>query len=134
MARLTIRIEFANGRAIGPGKIRLLELVEQEGSIRGAAIAMGMSYRRAWLLIHEMEAMMATPVVVAASGGTGGGGTKLTPRGRAVVDRYRSLEVRAARSVDRELRALSKMTNTSVRARALPARLKRSTPRRKPGT
>ena len=130
MARMTIRVEFENGRALGPGKVRLLELVEQEGSIRRAALAMEMSYRRAWLLIHELEAMMSTPVVVAASGGSGGGGTNLTQAGRDLVDRYRALEISAAHSVEDELSALSKMTNSTARARSQRPRPTRAIPRR----
>lgn len=131
MVRLTIRIEFGNGQALGPGKIRLLELIQQVGSIRGAAVAMGMSYRRAWLLVHELEAMLSAPAVEAASGGAGGGGTKLTQRGRDVVDGYRALEVRAALSVDAELQALSKMTSAKMRARGVRHDSKRGASRRK---
>jgi len=54
MARLTIRIDFGNGMALGPGKVRLLELVGETGSIRKAAAGMKMSYRRAWLLLQSL--------------------------------------------------------------------------------
>jgi molybdate transport system regulatory protein len=127
MAQLTIRIEFENGLALGPGKVRLLEHVVQQGSIRGAAVAMGMSYRRAWLLIHEVEAMMGASVITAETGGTRGGGTTLTDVGRTVVEKYRSLEAHAAQSLRSELRALARMTRPAGR----PARSRRKTKRAK---
>jgi molybdate transport system regulatory protein len=107
MARLTIRIDLDDETALGPGKARLLELIDAEGSIRGAASAMGMSYRRAWLLVKDIEAAIGAPVIAAETGGLKGGGTTLTELGRSVVVRYRNIEARAARSVDAELRALS---------------------------
>ena len=115
MPRLTIRIEFENGRALGPGKVRLLELIEKVGSIRGAAIAMEMSYRRAWLLVHEIEGMMSATVIAAETGGSKGGGTRLTKGGREVVAMYRSLEACVAQSAQKEVRALSRMTRSNVR-------------------
>jgi len=127
MARLTIRIEFENGLALGPGKVRLLEHIAREGSIRGAAVAMDMSYRRAWLLIHEVEAMMGASVIAAETGGTRGGGTTLTDVGRTVVERYRSLEARAAQALSAELRALSRM----ARPAAGPVRSQRKAKRAK---
>jgi molybdate transport system regulatory protein len=109
MARLSIRIDLGSETAFGPGKARLLELVDTEGSIRSAAAAMGMSYRRAWLLLRDIEATMGAPVVSPETGGIKGGGTSLTELGRAVVDHYRKIEVRATRAVDAELHALSEM-------------------------
>jgi len=109
MARLSIRIDLGSETALGPGKARLLELVDAKGSIRGAATAMGMSYRRAWLLLRDIEATMGAPVVSAETGGVKGGGTSLTKLGRAVVEQYRKIEVRAQHSVDAELRVLSEM-------------------------
>jgi molybdate transport system regulatory protein len=121
MARLSIRIDLGNETAFGPGKARLLELVDTQGSIRSAASAMGMSYRRAWLLLQEIEATMGAPVISAETGGVRGGGTSLTPLGRAVVDHYRKIEERAQHSVDAELRALSAM----AKANRIPARKNR---------
>ena len=110
MTRLTVRIDFDNDVAFGPGKARLLECIESAGSIRGAAVAMGMSYRRAWMLLREIEAIVGAPVVAGASGGVKGGGTKLTALGRAVMNRYRAIETRAGQSVQRELSALAALT------------------------
>ncbi|HJW42403.1 MAG TPA: LysR family transcriptional regulator [Rhizomicrobium sp.] len=106
---MNIKVELGDGRALGPGKIRLLELIDEKGSIRGAAIAMDMSYRRAWLLLHDVEDMMGAPVLAAETGGRKGGGTSLTTAGRAVVGHYRSIEAIAARSIDTELKALARL-------------------------
>jgi molybdate transport system regulatory protein len=58
MARLTLRLDFGPGQAIGHGKIRLLEAVRDHGSISAAGRSMGMSYRRAWLLIDELKSFV----------------------------------------------------------------------------
>lgn len=109
MARLTIRIDFDSRPAFGPGKAALLEAIATEGSIRKAATHLGMSYRRAWLLVKSVEKSLGTPVLAVASGGRKGGGATLTKAGRDVVARYRKVEVKAARAVAAELRALDKM-------------------------
>lgn len=91
-ARLTIRIDFGGHGALGPGKIRLLELVGAQGSISAAGRAMGMSYRRAWLLIDSLNQAFREPVVATQHGGQGGGGAQLTPAGQALIERYRAME------------------------------------------
>ncbi len=96
MARLTLRIDFEHGRALGPGKVRLLELVDEAGSISAAARSMEMSYRRAWLLIDAMNQTFREPVVVTRGGGAGGGGAALTAFGREVASSYRAMEREAA--------------------------------------
>ena len=95
MTRLTIRIDFDNGTSLGPGKVRLLELVAQTGSIRKAAAGMKMSYRKAWLLLKALKDTFGDPLVETTTGGRAGGGARLTPLGRFVVARYRALEVAA---------------------------------------
>lgn len=87
--------------AMGPGKADLLEAIDREGSISGAGRAMGMSYRRAWLLVDTMNRCWAEPLVAATPGGGPGKGAQLTTCGRAVLDAFRALEaelVAAARS------------------------------------
>jgi molybdate transport system regulatory protein len=91
-ARLTIRIDFAGNRRVGPGKIRLLELIDETGSISAAGRAMAMSYRRAWLLVESMNTSFRRPAVEAQSGGRRGGGARLTPFGRELIARYRTME------------------------------------------
>ena len=92
MTRVTIRIDFDDGRHLGHGKVRLLEMVDAHGSIASAARAMDMSYRRAWLLVDEVNRMFTTPVLATQLGGKGGGHAKLTDFGRLLVNQYRDIE------------------------------------------
>lgn len=108
MARLTLKLSFDGGRAVGPGKIRLLEEVDRAGSISAGGRAMGMSYRRAWLLVEEMNGYFKRPVVTTQVGGSGGGGAQLTLFGRQVVAHYREMEEEAAQAVSRHIEALQR--------------------------
>ena len=92
MTRLTLRLDFGPEEALGPGKIRLLELLAETGSIAAAGRAMDMSYRRAWLLIAALNAMFREPVVATKLGGKAGGGAALTPFGAELISRYRDME------------------------------------------
>ena len=95
---LSLRIDLQGGR-IGPGKIALLEAIAREGSISAAARALGMSYRRAWELVTELNRILAAPVVEATPGGRSGGGATLTTRGRTLIADYRAIERSARRAV-----------------------------------
>ena len=77
---------------IGPGKIALLEQIDLTGSISAAGRALGMSYRRAWLLVDELNRLFAAPVVTTQMGGSHGGGAALTTLGNEIVTRFRALE------------------------------------------
>jgi molybdate transport system regulatory protein len=103
LARLSIRIDLDGGCRIGPGKVRLLELIEATGSISAAGRAMAMSYRRAWLLVESLNTSFREPVVAAQSGGRHGGGAQLTAFGRDLISRYRAIEREAAAAADRHL-------------------------------
>jgi molybdate transport system regulatory protein len=113
MARLTIRIDFEDAEGFGPGKARLLELIEELGSIRSAAAAMNMSYRHAWLLLQSVEDTFGAPVISTATGGARGGGAKLTDLGRTVLARYRAIEAQAVRATTGELSELTKAATAS---------------------
>jgi len=82
--------------AMGPGKADLLEAIAREGSISGAGRALGMSYRRTWLLVDTMNRCWQAPLVETAAGGSAGGGARLSDLGRDVLARYRALEARIA--------------------------------------
>jgi molybdate transport system regulatory protein len=84
--------------AMGPGKADLLEAIAREGSISGAGRAMGMSYRRAWLLVDAMNRCWREPLVATTPGGATKGGARLTPLGEQVLQRYRSLVDAAGRA------------------------------------
>jgi molybdate transport system regulatory protein len=106
---LHLRIDFGGERSIGPGKIRLLELVNQTGSISAAGRALAMSYRQAWLLIDEMNHMFREPVVTAQTGGGGGGGAVVTETGNDIVRLYREMERRAYGASTPEIRSLARL-------------------------
>ncbi len=89
MASLSIRIDIAPGLRIGPGKVQLLEMIAEHGSISAAGRALGMSYRRAWMLIEEMNKGFGQPVVDAQIGGKAGGGARLSSLGADLVAHYR---------------------------------------------
>jgi molybdate transport system regulatory protein len=105
MAKLSIRVDLAPLGAVGPGKIRLLELVEETGSISAAGRAMSMSYRRAWLLIDELNRLFKSPLVATRVGGGAGGGAELTPFGKSMIRHYRDMEAEAHAAVAPHLRA-----------------------------
>jgi len=108
MARVRISIVFESGARIGPGKAKLLESIRDTGSISAAARDMGMSYKRAWVLLDSINQAFTEPVVKAASGGPGGGGATLTPFGAEVLERYRRIHERAAAIAGDDLTALKR--------------------------
>ncbi len=92
--------------SIGPGKIALLEAIAETRSITGAAKAMGMSYRRAWILVDEMNASLARPAVASTTGGERGGSSALTEVGDDIVATYRRIEARAAKAAATDIARL----------------------------
>jgi molybdate transport system regulatory protein len=104
-AALRLRIVFPNERRIGPGKVDLLEAIARTGSISSGARDLGMSYRRAWLLVDEMGKLFKRPIVTTAAGGAHGGGAELTDFGRALIAAYRRIETRTAEAIRAELAA-----------------------------
>jgi molybdate transport system regulatory protein len=115
--RLMLRVDFGPNRAIGPGKIRLLEAIDKSGSISQAGRTLGMSYRRAWLLIDDMNRCFREPVVSAQPGGARGGGAALTSFGRKLVNNYRAIESEATQATQARLNELAGALRT-LRARS----------------
>lgn len=110
-APLRLRLRFKRGPdlVLGPGRMDLLEHIAAQGSISAAARAMGMSYRRAWLLVDETNRHFASPLVESVAGGPHGGGARLTEMGERIVALYRTMESKAEAAVAEEravLRAL----------------------------
>jgi molybdate transport system regulatory protein len=125
--RLTLRVDFGTDRAIGPGKVLLLEAIRDTGSISQAGRSLGMSYRRAWLLVDDMNRCFREPVVTAQPGGSQGGGAALTAFGQKVVQKYRTIETQATAATKPQLhdleaslrgsrRGTGKTRKTSIRA------------------
>ena len=90
--RLSLRLHFETGLTFGRGKADLLQGIDEEGSISGAGRRMGMSYRRAWSLVEDMNGHFAAALVDSSRGGAKGGGAALTDLGRRVLADYRALE------------------------------------------
>jgi molybdate transport system regulatory protein len=105
-ARISLRVDLSPAARLGPGKVDLLEAIEASGSISGAGRAMKMSYRRAWLLVDELNRMFRAPLVEAAPGGSNGGGAHLTPMGREIVAHYRAIESKAMKAAAADIEAL----------------------------
>jgi molybdate transport system regulatory protein len=112
-----LKIVLGEETAIGPGKADLLGLIAETGSIAAAGRRMSMSYRRAWLLVDEMNQMFKTPVVTTAKGGKGGGGgAVLTVLGKDVLKRYRNMQTVTARAIAEDLKALRGALSAKRRA------------------
>ena len=107
--RLSIRIDLENGNRIGPGKITLLEAIREVGSISGAARALDMSYRRAWMLVEETNRALREPAVAAETGGRRGGGAVVTPAGEQLIGLYRTIESHARIAAGGEFKAMGKL-------------------------
>jgi molybdate transport system regulatory protein len=107
-----IRIMFRKAIAMGPGKADLLNAIEQTGSISAAARSLGMSYRRAWLLVDTMNQCFKSPVVETLTGGKRGGGARVTKLGQDVLGRYLAMQAKAAASVQKDLAAFARLMVT----------------------
>ena len=104
-----LRIYRDEAIAIGPGKVALIEAIAQTGSISAAARHLGMSYRRAWMLVDELNRSLRKPAVVGVAGGKHGGGATLTAAGEELVRRYRAIESTAVTAAAADLAALTRM-------------------------
>jgi molybdate transport system regulatory protein len=106
--RLTIRFDFDAGRRLGPGKVALLESIAETGSISAAGRQHAMSYRRAWLLVEQLNRIFGEVLVTARPGGAGGGGAALTPAGERVVALYREAERKMRAAAAKEIAGIEK--------------------------
>lgn len=106
---LRIRLVFDDGAMIGPGKADLLDLIRETGSIAAAGRRLGMSYKRAWMLVETLNDTFAEPLVESHRGGPGFGGAVLTSAGEAALTHYRRLQARAAEATAEEVAALTRM-------------------------
>lgn len=105
---LQLRLLFGKAIALGPGKAELLRRIGECGSISAAARQMGMSYRRAWLLVDTMNQCFASPLIETAAGGKGGGGASLTALGEQVLGHYQRMQSLAEAAVADELAELER--------------------------
>lgn len=101
------RVDFSDACSLGPGKIDLLESIQRTGSLRQAAQSLGMSYRRAWLLLDGLNRSFTEPASTASIGGQGGGGVTLTPFGLEIIRTYRAAAMAIESVAHRELGAIA---------------------------
>ena len=116
------RVDFNPSCSLGPGKISLLQTIAHCGSLAEAARTLGMSYRRAWLLVANLNTMFDKKVTTSATGGRRGGGMILTPFGKSVIATFRQLEKDLARKANPRLASLSKHVATDKGKTTLPRR------------
>jgi molybdate transport system regulatory protein len=112
VASLSLRIDLDPGGPdgrIGPGKIALLKAITETGSISAAARRLGMSYRRAWLLIDALNRLFGAPVVETREGGSGGGGAAPTPLGKMVVCHYEEATAAAVEAAGAAIAQMEKL-------------------------
>ena len=103
-----LRIVLGQNIAVGPGKADLLEGIRETGSIAAAGRRLGMSYKRAWLLIDTMNGCFSKPLVEAVKGGKAGGGAHLTRLGEDVLARYRRMQTAMAQAIGADMAALKR--------------------------
>ncbi len=113
-----VRIDFDSGASIGPGKITLLERIETSGSLSQAARDLGLSYRRAWNLVDDLNHAFAAAVVATATGGVRGGGAQITSFGKQLIVRYRRIEQAAEAAANRQFKVLAKPSRSAARPAA----------------
>jgi molybdate transport system regulatory protein len=123
---LRLRVVLKPGLVLGPGKADLLQAIDETSSLTAATERHGMSYKRGWTLIREMNSGFAGPVIETRKGGSGGGGhAALTPLGRFVLERYRRMEADAAEAVTTAVADLRRHLRK-------PVKKKSSAPKRRP--
>ena len=105
--QVRVRVDFAGGASLGPGKITLLEAIDASGSLSGAARAIGMSYRRAWDLLRSINESFEHPAVALSVGGRDGGGAVLTEFGRTLIAAYRQFEASTQAEAAQQFAALT---------------------------
>jgi molybdate transport system regulatory protein len=120
------RIDFGENSNIGPGKVALLEGIKAHGSLSDAARSMGISYRRAWLLIDSVNKSFKIPATVNSAGGRGGGGAEVTAFGSLLIERYREVERKLDVVAGEYLKEIRAQVNTEGSAfpRRIPVSMK----------
>lgn len=110
-----LRVVIEPDVMIGPGKADLLQAIRDTGSISAAGRRLGMSYRRAWLLVDELNRHLEAPVVDAVTGGARGGGAALTRTGEEVLSRYRHMEAACREAIAGDVQALKQLIRRNQR-------------------
>ena len=114
-AVLYLRIDFGEQGALGPGKVRLMELIAETGSMAETGRRMGMSYQRIWTLVNAMNEHFNEPLVTKQRGGGSSGGAALTPAGLEVLRLYRLVEAEAEQAIAPHLKQLHSLMKAEVK-------------------
>jgi len=114
MGHLKVTLVLDSGSRIGPGKAALLESIRSTGSISAAARAMGMDYKRAWLLLNSINLAFETPVVSSSPGGRHGGGASLTTFGASLLKSIKRIEAAATSAAKKDVAALEKAARSEA--------------------
>lgn len=115
--KIQTRLILNDEIAFGPGKADLLDAIAASGSISAAGKQMGMSYRRAWLLVDTMNRCFAQPLIETITGGSHGGGARLTDEGVKILHSYRQLQRDLAQLAAQQ----SALLTSRLREQPLPA-------------
>jgi len=124
---IRLRIDFGPAASVGPGKVALLEHIDRVGSLSQAARELGLSYRRAWQLLDDLNHSFTEPVASASVGGVGGGGVQLTAFAQELITAYRDVERAALEETRTRFTALLKEVQPE---KGLKSRLRRLLTRR----
>lgn len=111
---LRVRVLLDEEIAMGPGKADLLEAIQETGSIAAAGRSLGMSYRRAWLLVDTMNRCFREPLVATERGGASRGGASLTDAGEEALKAYRKMEAMARKAALPGLEAMTRLLATRL--------------------
>ncbi len=98
-----LRIESAQGRFFGPGRLELLEHIDTTGSISKAAKQMGMSYKKAWDMVQSMNQQTRKPIVLTHAGGDKGGGATVTKEGKELINAFNKIYAEFQNSLDKKM-------------------------------
>ena len=105
--KATLRIVGEQEPIFGPGRLQLLEHIEQTGSINQAAKIMNMSYKKAWQMISSMNEHAIKPLIITQTGGSSGGGALVTAEGHEIINYYKDLQVRFQAFLEQESKKLT---------------------------
>ena len=110
-----LRVTFSDDFYVGPGRADLLEGIAETGSIAAAGKRMGMSYKRAWLLVQALNDGFGRPLVETSRGGSAQGGAALTAEGAFVLERYRAMQEATRKAIASDVAAVAKKVDMAGR-------------------
>ncbi len=103
--RTKVWLEVDGEPLIGDGRERLLLAIERGGSLNAAAGELGISYRKAWSQLQQMEKHAPFALVERSKGGKGGGSTHLTAEAKELLERFARLKMGLNEMIDEKFAA-----------------------------